>query len=50
LFYLVAENLLPKLLGAGGSVAYGAHLGGFAAGVVCAFLIPKLARDELTYS
>ena len=50
LFYLVAENLLPKLLGSGGSVAYGAHLGGFAAGVVCAFLIPKLARDEITYS
>ena len=50
LFYLVAENLLPKLLGAGGSVAYGAHLGGFAAGVVCAFLIPKLTRDEIRYS
>lgn len=31
--YLVLENLLPLALGSGGNVAYGAHIGGFLAGV-----------------
>ena len=47
LFYVVAENLLPKLAGVGSGVAYGAHLGGFAAGVCCAFLLSKLERDPV---
>jgi membrane associated rhomboid family serine protease len=33
LFFLIFENILPALKG-GGSVGYGAHLGGFAAGIV----------------
>jgi membrane associated rhomboid family serine protease len=39
-FYLIAENLLPFLLASseGGGVAYGAHLGGFLAGLVGALL------------
>lgn len=36
-FYLVVQNLLPFLRGGGGSVAYSAHLGGFAAGVAWAY-------------
>jgi len=31
--YLVLDNLLPLALGSGGSVAYGAHIGGFLAGL-----------------
>ncbi len=43
-FYIVAQNLLPLLLTAGGGgVSYGAHIGGFAAGAVLA-----LALDRLT--
>jgi len=40
-FYLVVDNLLPLLRqqeGGGGGVAYGAHIGGFVAGVLGAFL------------
>ncbi len=38
-FYIVANNLLPVLLGAGGptGVAYGAHIAGFVGGVLLAF-------------
>jgi membrane associated rhomboid family serine protease len=40
-FYLVIDNLLPFLvgtgLGGGGGVAYGAHLGGFFAGLIVAW-------------
>ena len=37
-FYIVADNLLPVLVGGGGpgGIAYGAHIGGFAAGVLIA--------------
>jgi len=35
-FYVVADNLLPLLLGSDTGVAYGAHLGGFLAGVLVA--------------
>jgi membrane associated rhomboid family serine protease len=38
-FYLVAENLLPFFWGSGGSVAYGAHIGGFIAGMAGAALL-----------
>lgn len=31
--YLVIDNLLPFLLGSGGNVAHGAHIGGFLAGL-----------------
>jgi membrane associated rhomboid family serine protease len=34
--YVVLDNLLPVLIGSESSVAYGAHLGGFAGGVVLA--------------
>ncbi|MCA9566851.1 MAG: rhomboid family intramembrane serine protease, partial [Myxococcales bacterium] len=34
--YLVLDNVLPLLLGAGGNVAYGAHVGGFLAGLAVA--------------
>jgi membrane associated rhomboid family serine protease len=38
-FYLVADNLLPYVLTqGGGGVAYGAHIGGFLAGVAVALL------------
>lgn len=36
--YLVIDNLLPLLVGARGGVAYGAHIGGFVAGVALAWL------------
>ena len=38
-FYLVVENLLPFIFSAqkGGGVAYGAHIGGFIAGVAVAY-------------
>lgn len=36
--YLVIDNLLPVILQAGGNVAYGAHLGGFVAGLFIAYL------------
>ncbi len=37
--YVVLDNLLPLLTGPGDSVAYGAHLGGFFAGLLAAALI-----------
>ena len=38
-FYIVVNNILPVLIGGGGpgGVAYGAHLAGFAGGVLLAF-------------
>jgi membrane associated rhomboid family serine protease len=45
-FFLVVDNLLPFLLkprGSGGGVAYGAHLGGFLAGLGGALLIDRIA-------
>jgi membrane associated rhomboid family serine protease len=46
LFYIVAENLLPALLGGGGAtgVAYGAHIGGFLAGAALALMVALGAR------
>lgn len=35
--YLLLDNVLPLLLHTGGSVAHGAHVGGFVAGVVLGF-------------
>ncbi len=35
-FYVLIDNLLPFILGAQGNVAYGAHLGGFLAGLLVA--------------
>ncbi|MFC1654422.1 rhomboid family intramembrane serine protease [Myxococcota bacterium] len=35
-FYVIIDNLLPLLMGAQSNVAYGAHLGGFLAGLVVA--------------
>ena len=48
-FYIVFQNILPVLLTGGASgVSHGAHLGGFLAGVVGAFLLNRLsfARPE----
>jgi len=43
LFYvLILQNILPVLAGAEGGVAYWAHIGGFAAGVLGAFLVNLL--------
>jgi len=36
-FYVVVDNLLPFLIGSQSSVAYGAHLGGFFAGLLAAW-------------
>lgn len=35
-FYLVIDNIFPFLFSSGGSVAYGAHIGGFLAGLAAA--------------
>lgn len=40
-FYVLVDNLLPFLIGAGGGVAYGAHLGGFVAGLAAAFVAER---------
>jgi membrane associated rhomboid family serine protease len=49
-FYVIAQNILPLILttGRGGGVAFGAHIGGFVAGVGAAFLVDRfsLARPE----
>jgi hypothetical protein len=49
-FYVVIDNLLPFLGGIGSGVAYGAHLGGFFAGLAAAWIGDrvgwKLGRDE----
>ena len=40
-FYIVAQNILPAFLsagGGGGGIAYGAHIGGFLGGIVAAFI------------
>lgn len=39
--YVLLDNLLPFLTTSGGSVAYGAHLGGFVAGVGLAWLAER---------
>lgn len=46
-FYIVANNLLPVLLsggGGGGGVAYGAHIAGFAAGLLLALVVAGAYR------
>jgi len=46
-FYVVVQNLLPLALaggGGGGGVAYGAHIGGFAAGLLGAFAMNATDR------
>ena len=42
--YIVLDNLIPILFQDGDNVAYGAHLGGFVAGAVCALAVEALAR------
>ncbi len=42
-FYVLADNLLPFVLGAESGVAYGAHLGGFVAGLGMAWGGERLA-------
>ena len=43
-FYVVVDNLLPFLFGAGGGVAHGAHLGGFLGGLGIAAGLDRLER------
>ena len=40
-FYIIAQNILPAMMGGEGGVAYGAHIGGFIAGMVVAFVLNK---------
>lgn len=42
-FYLIADNLLPFLLtsNSGGGVAYGAHIGGFIAGMLGSWILDR---------
>jgi hypothetical protein len=44
-FYLFLDNVLPFLIsrGSGGGVAYGAHIGGFVAGLIAAWVIDRRA-------
>lgn len=42
-FYLVVDNLLPVLFGSQSSVAFGAHLGGFGAGLLIAWGFEKFS-------
>ncbi|HPR52991.1 MAG TPA: rhomboid family intramembrane serine protease [Deltaproteobacteria bacterium] len=42
-FYLLVDNMLPFLIGAGSSVAFGAHIGGFLAGFGIAWAGERLA-------
>ena len=42
-FFVLVDNLLPIIFGAGGSVAYGAHIGGFLAGLGVAWTGEKFA-------
>ncbi len=52
-FWLVFQNLLPFFIGgfgvAGGGVAYLAHIGGFAVGLVTGYLYKKTHNSEFTY-
>ena len=41
-FYLILENVVPALIGSASSVAYGAHIGGFLAGL--AFALPATKK------
>ena len=50
-FYLLVDNLLPFLVsGSGGGVAHGAHIGGFLAGLACAWGFDRLqARPDYDF-
>lgn len=48
-FYIVVSNILPFMASAGmggGGVAYGAHIGGFVAGIAGAAIANRLERDR----
>lgn len=47
-FYILVDNLLPVLVtgGAGGGVAYGAHIGGFVGGLAAAWVIERRAAGR----
>lgn len=46
--YVLVDNLLPVLAGGGGGVAYGAHLGGFVAGLAVAFAVDRMGVGRHT--
>lgn len=41
-FYIVVQNIFPALMGGEGGVAYGAHIGGFIAGAILAFVLGRM--------
>ena len=44
--YLLVDNLLPFLVAGEGSVAHGAHIGGFVAGVCASWLLERRSVDR----
>jgi len=44
-FFVLVDNVLPFLVDAGGGVAYGAHIGGFLAGALGAYLFNRMRQD-----
>lgn len=52
-FWLIVQNLLPFFVGgfgaSGGGVAFLAHIGGFAVGVVTGYLYKKIHSSDSTY-
>ena len=44
-FYIIADNLVPMLFGSESNVAYGAHLGGIASGILLAMAHRKLSKN-----
>lgn len=40
-FYIIVQNIIPAVLGGEGGIAYGAHIGGFIAGMIVAFLLNR---------
>lgn len=54
-FWLIFQNLIPFFIGGfggsltGGGVAFMAHIGGFAIGVITGIIYKKMHRNEFTY-
>ncbi len=45
--YVLVDNLMPLLAGGGGGVAYGAHLGGFLAGLLVALVVRQVTGSRV---
>jgi hypothetical protein len=46
--YMVIDNILPFVLAGAGGVAYGAHIGGFLAGIAAAYVMTRRTRTKQT--